>query len=110
MTDYLAYMRQERTKLGEEYNRIREKLIQYNDIIKQLEKKAVEDEMQDFKEPWVENLSNLQLAELRDVGAENWTWRVKLDHKRRKAATCNDSEVIYLPYEKVCLILGVSKR
>lgn len=110
MTDYLAYMRQERTKLGEEYNRIREKLIQYNDIIKQLEKKAVEDEMQDFKEPWMENLSYLQLAELRDVGAENWTWRVKLDHKRRKAATCNDSEVVYLNYAKVCEILGVSKR
>lgn len=110
MTDYLAYMRMERAKLGEEFNRLREKILQYSDIIKQLEKKAVDEEMEDFKEPWIDNLSNLQIAELHDIGADSWVFRVKLDHKRRKAVTCNESEVAYLPYEKVCTILGISKR
>ena len=105
MTDFLMHMRAERTKVGEEYNRIRDKLVQYDDIVKQLEKKAIEDDLKDFPDPWHE-VDGDRLAALKKLaGEEKVHPRIKFNHAAKKAVTQTAQEVVWLPYKKACEIL-----
>lgn len=111
MTDYLAHMIAERTRLGEEFNQMREKIIQYNGIIRDLQKKAVEDELKLFTEPPFENLTETQRAKLlKIIEIKNMdVVKIRLNHKKRAAIVYDEYSFEYIPYKLTCELLDVKK-
>lgn len=104
MSDYLTYMRDARAAVGEEYNKVRDKLMQYDSIVKQLEAKQIEDDTREFTEDWLSVPLSKRDA-VAKLGTLDKPVKVKIDRARHKAVMCDEKDLCFVPYEELCEIM-----
>jgi hypothetical protein len=106
-SDYLLYCRRARTKLGEEYNAVREKLLLMNDIVRQLEEKEIEDNLRGFT---IASLTNNQLQQVSKLADED-VREVRYNSKEECAAVVTKkNDVVFVDYNATMDILTANKQ
>lgn len=106
-SDYLLYCRRARTKLGEEYNALREKLLQMNDVVRQLEEKEIEDNLRGFT---IARLTNNELQQLSKLADEDVREMRYNSNQERAAVVTKKNDVVFVDYNATMDILTANKQ